>query len=322
MRPMTKAPGRFPAVLVIGWVALSAAGLVFARAKGIPLGAALPVLAAFLIEFPFYLVTGFPAVRERLEGPGLPAILAGSMVLPYLACCCGAIPFHWMAVVRVAALGLAVGLWYRVLPVGRIVDLAFLALVAAAMLGRYFDPIYPRFYGQHLDALGAIGLVHAVVLALMLERRVPETGWGFWPSGREWWIGGLHYAGFVIVGTPLAIALKAIQWSPRPVDGWVVAATFFGFLWVSSLTDEFLFRGVIQRWAEDWTGSRMAALVTASVIFGLAHLWFRGFPNWRWAPLATVLGLFCGHARNQAGSIRASAALHALVVTTWRAFLA
>jgi hypothetical protein len=59
-----------------------------------------------------------------------------------------------------------------------------------------------------------------------------------------------------------------------------------------------------------------------SLLFGLAHLWFRSFPNWRWVPVAAVLGWFCGRARNQAGSIRAGMVTHVLVVTTWRAFFA
>jgi hypothetical protein len=59
-----------------------------------------------------------------------------------------------------------------------------------------------------------------------------------------------------------------------------------------------------------------------SLLFGAVHLGFRGFPNWRWAMVVSVLGWFCGRARNQAGSIRASMVTHALVATTWRAFFA
>ena len=59
----------------------------FARSKGIPFSAALPVMAAFLAEYPFYLLAGFPDVRERLAGPRLPLWLAGSAVVPYLICC-------------------------------------------------------------------------------------------------------------------------------------------------------------------------------------------------------------------------------------------
>ena len=319
---MTKGLSGFRTALTIGWSALGVAGMVFAQAKNIPVWAAIPVLAAFLVEYPFYLVTGFATERERLAGPALPLILTGSMLLPYLLCCCGAIPFQWIALIRLAALPLALSLWYRVLPPSKATDIVFLLLIGWVMLGHYFDGIYPRFHGQHLDALGAAGLVHVMVLVLMLERRIPETGWGFWPNRREWAIGVLHYLGFLAVGAPLGLALKAFQVGIRPVNGWILAATFFGFLWVSSLSEEFLFRGAIQGWMEDWTRSRMAALLLTAAIFGFAHLWFGGFPNWKWVPIAAVLGLFCGHARNQAGSIRASAAMHALVVTTWRAFLA
>jgi membrane protease YdiL (CAAX protease family) len=279
------------------------------------------VVAAFLVEYPFYLVTGFPTVRERLSGPYLPLVLTGSMVLPYLLCCCGAVPFQWSALISVGALPLAVSLWYRVLLPSKLSDIGFLLLLGTVMLGNYFAGIYPRFYGQHLEALGNIGLVHVMALALMLERRIPETGWGFWPNVREWRIGLLHYVGFVAVGVPLAFALHAVRIGTRPVSVWIILGTFFGCLWVSSLAEEFLFRGVMQQWFESWSRSRMIGLLVTSALFGLVHLWFRGFPNWRWVPLAAVLGLFCGNARNQAGSIRSSAATHALVVTSLRAFL-
>jgi len=56
------------------------------------------------------------------------------------------------------------------------------------------------------------------------------------------------------------------------------------------------------------------------VLFGLAHLPFRGFPNWRAVSIAGVLGLFCGLALIKARSVKASMVTHALVVTTWRMF--
>lgn len=327
---MAKAFGGFRAALVAGWMALGVAGFVFARAKGIPLPAALPVTAAFLAEYPFYLVAGFPAARQRLAnfaplskiGPArvLPVILTGSLLLPYLLCCLGAIPFDSLALLRLGALGLAVSLWYVLLPVAPLVDAAFLLLVGWVTLGRYFDGIYPRFFGQHLDILGALGLLHVVALTLMIQRPIAETGWGFWPSRREWAIGAQHYVVFLLIGGPLALALRSARMAAAPAPAWLIAGTFFGSLWVSSLAEEFLFRGVLQRWMEDWTGSARAALLLTSAVFGLAHLWFRGFPNWRWVPVVTVLGLLCGLARNRAASIRAGAVTHALVVTTWRAF--
>jgi membrane protease YdiL (CAAX protease family) len=206
-----------------------------------------------------------------------------------------------------------------VLPVAMAADAAFLLVIAFVMLGKYFDGIYPDFFRQKLSILGTLALFHVSVLVLMLERRVRETGYGFLPRRRDWLAGALHYLYFLALGTPLALALKAVHISKTP-PLWVVAATFVGFLWVLALWEEFLFRGVLQQWLEEWTLSRPVALVLASVAFGLAHLWFRGFPNWRWALIATVLGLACGHARNQTGGIRAGVVTHALVVATWRAF--
>jgi len=56
------------------------------------------------------------------------------------------------------------------------------------------------------------------------------------------------------------------------------------------------------------------------MIFGAAHLWFHQFPDWRQAVVATVLGLACGIAYIQTGSVRAPMVTHALVVATWRVF--
>jgi membrane protease YdiL (CAAX protease family) len=101
---------------------------------------------------------------------------------------------------------------------------------------------------------------------------------------------------------------------------WKIAGTFLAFLWVVSLSEEFFFNAVLRDWMEELTGHPGSALVLTSVVFGLVHLPFRGFPNWRWAMVAMVLGYFSGLARNRAGSIRASVVMHALVVTVWRAF--
>ena len=345
MSAMNNSPGGFRAAWAAGWAALGAAGILYVRAKGISVTAALPVIAAFLIAYPFYLVTGFPAMRERLAGPRLKWFLLAAMVLPYLACCCGAIEFHWVNAARLAALALTMSLWY--LPSGTgllacpfasssdppnapdrpgalslLADLAFLAIIPAVVLGGYFDPIYPPYLGQKLNVLGHVTFLPVVILVLMLDRRVRETGYGFAPNRREWRIGVLHYLYFLPIGGALAFLLHAVK-PHEPAALWKIAATFLAFLWVIGLSEEFFFRGVLQQWIEDFARNRAAALTIASAVFGLAHLGFRGFPfpNWRWALLAGTMGWFCGRARNQAGSIRASAVTHALVVATWRAFL-
>lgn len=321
MRPMTPSLSRFRAALLTGWVALSAAGIVYARLKSMPTWAAVPVLAAFLIEYPFYLVPAFPELRERLRGKVLPPFLVVSILLPYLACSLGTGQFHWISIMRLTALALMLGLWYVVLPAAPVVDAAFLIILAVVILTRYFDAIYPvPLPALKVAYLGQVALIHISELVLLVQRRVPETGFGFIPNRKEWRIGALHYLGFLPVAAVLALSLKAVRFAPpAPLRA---AGTFLAFFLVVALFEEFIFRGVLQQWMEAWTRSRAAALCLTSGIFGLVHFWFRNFPfpNWRWALIAAALGWFCGHARNQAGSIRASVITHALVVTTWRAF--
>ena len=322
MSAMARTSRGFRAGLLIGWMALCVVGILYARSKDIPSWAALPALAAFLIEYPFYLVPAFPKLRESAAGASLPGYLVLSAVLPYLACCAGAVPFQMLSLVKLAAMALALGLWYRVLPAAPLVDLGFLALVVAIKLGRYAGAIYPTpFRGVELGVLGDLALFQIAVLVLMLERRVPETGYGLWPTAKDWRIGALHFLYFAPIGLGLALALKAVHFS-KPSEPWKLALYFFGWLMVLALAEEFFFRGVLQQWFEEWMKSRNAALLLASALFGAVHLWFRQFPNWKWVLITGVMGWFCGRARNQAGSIRAGMVTHTLVITAWRAFFA
>jgi membrane protease YdiL (CAAX protease family) len=91
-------------------------------------------------------------------------------------------------------------------------------------------------------------------------------------------------------------------------------------LWVVSLAEEFFFRAFLQRVIARGTHSETVGLLAAAALFGLAHLPFRKFPNWRLAIVAGALGIFCGLSLLRARSVRASMVTHALVATTWRMF--
>ena len=97
---------------------------------------------------------------------------------------------------------------------------------------------------------------------------------------------------------------------------------FFGILWVVAVGEEFFFRGFLQPLVARGLRSETAGLLIASVLFGSAHLLYRGFPNWRFAILAGVAGMFYGISFLRSRSIRASMVTHALVVTTWRSLFA
>ena len=100
----------------------------------------------------------------------------------------------------------------------------------------------------------------------------------------------------------------------------VAVGTFLGMLWVVALAEEFFFRGVMQQGLSRWLGSQTTGLVLTSLAFGMVHLPFRAFPNWKFALVAAVAGQFYGRAYSQAGGIRAAMVTHALVNTTTRIF--
>ena len=279
MSAMAKTLGGFRAALLIGWALLGVVGMLYARSKGIPSWAALPVLAAFLVEYPFYLVPAFP---ERAGSAGRrPAagFLVASAVLPYLVCCLGAIQFELLSWLKLIALALCSGpLVSRFSRAIRLVDIGFLALVVAVKVGRYFEPasIPLSLQGRRIGILGDLALFNISVLVLMLERRVPETGYGFLPSRA-----GLahrrsrNYLYFLPVGFPWSSCCKATHFGchPRPAGNRRLLS--WASCWCSRSAEEFFFRGVLQQWIEDWTGNRRAALLITGLLFGLVHLWFR-----------------------------------------------
>jgi membrane protease YdiL (CAAX protease family) len=318
MKPMTQSLGGFRAALLAGWTVLSAAGWLYARSKGIPAWVAVPVLAAFLVEYPFYLLPAFAEVRERFA-PGLPWFLVLSFVAPYFIYASNTGQFRWRALAQLAALALTLGLWYKILPAAPLADGAFLAIVAAVVLRGYFNPIYTSpGAGLHVEILGHVALTRLCAMVMLVERRVPGVGYGFIPSRVEWKTGLRHVGYFLIAAIPLAWATRLVRLGPG-MSLWKIAATFLGLLWVVALSEEFFFRGLLQQWMLQWTGRPAWALAVTAVLFGAAHLGFRTFPNWKFAFAAAMAGWFYGRAYRQAQSIRASMVTHALVVTLWRA---
>ena len=313
--------GAFRAALLTGWIGLSAAGLLYARQLNIPWWAAVPLIAAFLLEYSFYLVPGFETVRHRLRAElsrrQFASALAISAAAPYLVYSLSTGQFRWLACAGLAAIILSVSFWYAVLPPSRITDFAFLVLLAAIMLSRSLDPIYTSPI-KGVSILGHLMLIRTGALSAIELRRVLNVRFGFLPSQKEWIVGVQHFFYFLPVGFPLALWLGAAHLN---FTGFVFSKTlaiFFGALWVIALSEELFFRGLLQQWLANWTGQPLLALVLASLMYGAAHLSFRIFPNWRMAAVDAVLGCFCGMAYQKTAGIRASMVTHALVVTVWR----
>jgi uncharacterized protein len=162
------------------------------------------------------------------------------------------------------------------------------------------------------------------IAALLIMREWDPGAFGFWPRAREWRIGILYYLAGIIPLVLLGLGLHDVRFEPLAGEWWRIASiaigTFFGILWVVALSEELFFRGVIERALLNVTRSPVMAVVVSAVLFGSAHLWVHAFPNWRRAAVGTLLGLVCGAAYAQTGSVRAPMVTHAFVVVTWKVF--
>jgi membrane protease YdiL (CAAX protease family) len=335
--------------LLIGGAAACASGIVYARFLGIPPGIAGPVLAAFLLEFVFYLVPGFEAARSALARGLRPPVLSLAMALSGIVPYCSyslSVPskglpgslFSPLALFLVVGIAAAVSFWYVLLPRHAATDSGFLILLAAVAFSKIFSRIYASPMPHlHIEVLGQLMLIRLGAMAVLairntdLSRKNADLGprtdgivFGFIPDAHEWSVGIRHFLFFLPVAYLLSLCFHFAAWHPPAMAWWRAAplalATFLGMLWVVALSEEFFFRGLLQQWLTAWMRSPTAGLAAASLLFGLAHLWFRSFPNWKFAILAGVAGCFYGRAYQKAGGIRAPMVTHALVVTTWKVF--
>jgi len=284
-------------------------------------------LPAFLAEAVFYPASIFEATRawfrrissRRTQG----ALLWISALAPYLIFSLAAGMFERNAFYLLAVLSGVLAFWYVYTPRRIAYDLGFLVIAAAPIVERVFLRIY-QSPGDHVrvDILGHLMWIRVGVLALLVLREWDPGPLSFWPRASEWKLGLIYYAAVLVPIIFIATALHDVHFAPMHGPWWRVGAigigTFFGMLWVVALAEELFFRGVIERALYDYWRSPVLAVFGSAVLFGCAHLWFHEFPDWRRACVATVLGVACGFAYLQTGSVRAPMVTHAFVVATWR----
>jgi membrane protease YdiL (CAAX protease family) len=315
-------------LLPVVWAACAIAGFLYAHQQNIPLLIAAKALPAFLLEATFYYALASDRVRTRIEKLGdstVATALTAAAIAPYLAVSLAFHAFAWRSFGLLAALAFCAAFWYVFTAKTPCFDVVFLVFIAAVMLTRVFPHIYPSPHPKlPLYALGQAMWVRTGVFVMLAVRRVTGVGFGFWPDRRHWKIGVLYYCLFLACSVEVALLIHfgTPHW---PRWGWgktsfVAVGTFFGILWVVALGEEFFFRGLLQQWIGKWVGNEKAGLLITAILFGAVHLWFRSFPNWRFAIMAALAGVFYGMAFRQTKSIRASMVTHALVVTTWRLF--
>ena len=307
----------YPLTLLALWIAGGSAAHFYSVERSIPAEVALPAGLAMLVELSLYAGLAFKTVREWAARQP-PLWIALSAAVPFLLYSLPVGVFRWPALLALVALACTVSFWYRALPGHPLSDLAFLAVMAAGLLARVFDHIYPAPVERvDISILGQLMWIRLGIFAVLELRRFDGIGFGFLPERREWWIGLRHYAYFMPLGVALALGLRFARFDPAGDLWWRLPLTFIGVFWVVALSEEFFFRGMLQPLLTRYWGTT-AGLLAASLAFGAVHLPFREFPNWEFAALAAVAGLFYGRAFLKGQGIRAAIVTHALVVTTWR----
>jgi membrane protease YdiL (CAAX protease family) len=303
-----------------GWAILIAAAIVYARRYGLAPSIAVPVVAAILIEFIFYLVTGFEELREYFKPPWIVA----SALLPYLVYAIPTGRFELLPFLALAAIAAIIAYWYIVLPPIPWVDLGFVAFASAVLLSgvlKHFIYISPVRHVPVDVVPGHATLIHVAVMSILVVRRFPGINYGFLPTRKEIVAGALNFLYFLPFGAVIGLSLKIFKY--RGQSPWLAPVLFLGYFWMVALSEEFAFRGVIQQTLDRLIGNRYVARLVSCVAFGFVHLWFPGgFPNWRMMLIASVAGWFYGRAFVQGGGIRAAMVTHALTVTVWLVWLA
>jgi uncharacterized protein len=296
--------------------------------QALPLASLLLLLLAFLLEAFLYFSLNADWFRRRMSTMSplraAPWLLA-SVALPWLFCelARGAVQLSHLP--SLLLLALVPVLWYQLFPRRAWADLLLLSAVAAVYLLRILPTLYPAVVPRlRVDVLGRLMWIRLGITALLYFRGIGNTGFGFWPKREHWVEGSRQFLLFAVPGIALSLSSGFLQFQLPAQPAWQIGitalATFLGVLWVLALSEEFFFRGLLQQTLEAMTGHANLALLLTSLLFGAAHLGFRGFPNYRFALIAGLAGVFYGLAFRRSGSIRAAMVAHALVVTTWMTF--
>jgi membrane protease YdiL (CAAX protease family) len=196
------------------------------------------------------------------------------------------------------------------------VDYAAAAIVWLPVEFRWMYRLFP-FPPQLTHTLTILLALSTGVAAFVVLRRLEGVGYAIeWVRGSGWIVLS-HFLLFAAIAVPLGIAIGFIAYDPsiarlRSLPVAVIGITFF-----TAWPEEFLFRGILQNLFSRTLKSQWIGLAVASVVFGLSHILHAPFPNWKYVILATIAGIFYGHAWMKTGSLLPGALVHALVDISW-----
>ena len=192
-------------------------------------------------------------------------------------------------------------------------DAIILLSLGLAVDLRWFERAWPG----GLAGLGKLLLVDAALYGFVAIRQLSGTGFDFHFHWSDWKTGLRELVFFAPVVIVLGIVLGFIHPHRNlPAIGGAVLRWILIFLF-TALPEELFFRGWVQNLLERRVG-RHAALVIASILFGLSHFNKRSAHfNWRYVLLATIAGIFYGRGWRKDRRVPASTITHTSVDWLW-----
>lgn len=201
-------------------------------------------------------------------------------------------------------------------PPGTREDYAAVALIWIPVQFRWITRLFP--YPPPLThTLVVLTALSTGVAAFVFLRRLEGTGYAIdWRRGYAWNF-GLHFVVYAAIAIPLGMKLGFIAFDPTLAGARSLPLAVIGILFFTAWPEEFLFRGLLQNLLSRTLKNEWAGLIVASIIFGLAHIFHAPYPNWKYAGLAAIAGLFYGRAWMKTRSLVPGTLVHALVDITW-----
>ena len=305
------------------WALLTLAGALYSTWLGYggrDFAATLTAFSVFFLVMLLFAARGVDSSLTARFGAGGGYLLGVALFLVYLIYLLGTNTFAFgraAAVAGLVFLPLALGASAKQKPAGAWEDFVILAGVWVTVKFSPSHWLWPYPGGRLAYVFTVLMCVNVALAVFVLLRGLNgisySIGWG-----HHWSFFVLaSFVVFACVAIPLGQVLHFIQFSPQWSQWKSLPLLSLGILFFTAWPEEFLFRGLLQNMLSRASSNDLAGWWTASVLFGLSHLPNMGFPNWRYAILASIAGLFYGWTWRKTGSIFASALVHAAVDVTW-----
>lgn len=300
------------------------AGRLYCPDKMVRMSNVTPVVIAVLVaELVPAAAFGFAAERVARAvgrwplavGVALPAVL----VAPYVVVAATHHMFRWQWFALYAALPVVMAWLLARAAVadpeqrGNWRDAVILLALGLAVDLRWLDAAWPA----GLRGLNNLLLVDAGLYGFLAIRRLSGTGFDFHLHWSDWKTGLRELVFFAPAVLLLGLVLGFLHPHANVPAVGRSALTWVGIFVFVAVPEELFFRAWVQNLLERRVGRR-AALLIASVLFGLSHFNKRSAHfNWRYVLLATIAGVFYGRAWREQRRVPASALTHTCVDWLW-----